>query len=197
MNNDRLKQQIQFILEIDKLKQVFRQSYLIDGTRFENDAEHSWHLAVMAMLLKEYAMDASLDLSRVLEMVLAHDLVEVYAGDTYVYDEARCKDQHEREEQAAEKLFGLLPTDQGTKFRALWDEFEAKETPEAQYAASLDRLQPILLNYYSQGRSWRQHQVKLEWVLERNNAVKTYTPDLWPIIEEIVQDSLEKGYLLP
>src|SRR5262249_50705513 len=148
--SDRLARQIAFIIEIDKAKQVLRQTLLMDGSRLENDAEHSWHLAVMALLLAEYAGEA-VDLLRVLKMVLIHDLVEIDAGDTFVYDVEALATRREREERAADRIFGLLPADVEEEFRALWEEFEAQATPEARFAAALDRLQPLLHNYHTGG----------------------------------------------
>ena len=161
----RLERQLQFVMEIDKLKQVQRRTWLTDGTRTENAAEHSWHLALMCLLLHEYAADRNLDSLRVLQMLLVHDLVEIDAGDTFVYDEAAAIDKESRERAAADRIFGLLPPDQAGEMRSLWEEFEARQTPEARFAASLDRLQPILHNYHTQGRAWRDHGVTADRVL--------------------------------
>ena len=150
---ERLEKQIRFITEIDKVKNIFRQTYLADGKRKENDAEHSWHLAISAVLLKEH-MKAEADLTKVMVMVLIHDLVEIDAGDTYAYDEVGAATKREREVKAADRIFGLLPEDQGTYFRSLWEEFEAYETAEAKFAHLLDNFQPLLLNDASDGRSW-------------------------------------------
>lgn len=161
---DRLTAQIAFIVEIDKLKQIFRQNVLTDGSRRENDAEHSWHMATMAVVLAEYA-DPATDLARVIRMLLIHDLVEIDAGDTFLYDAAAGADQMARERAAAERLFGLLPADQAQALRALWDEFEARETLDARFARALDRLQPMILNHHSQGGSWRQHGITADQVI--------------------------------
>lgn len=150
----RLTQQISFILEIDQLKQIYRQNLILDGSRRENDAEHSWHLAMMAVVLQEYASEP-VDLSRVLQMVLLHDIVEIDAGDTFCYDVQAGLDKHEREQKAAKRIFGLLPSDQGEELKNLWLEFEAGESPEARFAAVLDRLQPFLNNYHTEGGTWR------------------------------------------
>ena len=155
----RLEQQIRFITEIDKVKNIFRQTYLADGKRKENDAEHSWHIALMAYLLQEHA-EEPVDVPRVMLMVLIHDLVEIDAGDTYAYDSEGAKTKREREVRAAERIFGLLPEDQGRYFRELWDEFEAYESADAKYAHLLDNFQPLLLNDASGGRSWSEHDVK-------------------------------------
>jgi putative hydrolase of HD superfamily len=160
MDDDRLKKQIAFIEEIDGLKKICRKTLLMDGTRCENDAEHSWHLAVMAMLLCEYSAQ-HIDLLRVMKMVLIHDIVEIDAGDTYCYDCEGNVDKREREEKAAERLFSILPADQAAELRALWEEFEECKTPEARFAASLDRFQPLLHNYRTQGRSWKEHRITI------------------------------------
>ena len=155
---ERLEQQIRFIVEIDKVKNIFRQTYLADGKRKENDAEHSWHLALSAVLLKEH-MEEDVDLTRVMIMVLIHDLVEIDAGDTYAYDTAGAATKREREVKAADRIFGLLPEDQGRYFRELWDEFEEYESTDAKFAHLLDNFQPLLLNDASDGISWEEHGV--------------------------------------
>ncbi len=194
---ERLKKQIDFILEIDKLKKIYRQSFITGGEQAENDAEHSWHLALMSILLLEYAGSAENgpDLLRVLKMVLVHDLVEIDAGDTYCYDEEATRDKRRREEKAAERLFGLLPADQAAEFRSLWDEFEERSTPEALFAAALDRLQPVLLNYHTEGRSWKMHGITAEQVLKRNELISEGAPVLWSYVREIIGKAVGKGYL--
>ena len=154
--DERLKQQMDFILEVDKVKNIMRQTYLADGKRKENDAEHSWHLALMAVLLKEYANE-EVDLAKVIPMVLVHDLVEIDAGDTYAYDEAGAATKEEREKKAADRIYGILPKDQGKWLYGLWQEFEAYETPEAKFAHVLDNSQPLFLNDASDGISWTEH----------------------------------------
>ncbi len=190
-----LEKQIHFIIEIDKLKQIYRRTYLMDSSRTENDAEHSWHLAVMAMLLQEYAEARELDISRVMRMVLIHDIVEIDAGDTYLYDEKAAHDKVEREQKAAERLFGLLPDDQAQEFRALWDEFEEKATPEATFAASLDRFQPLLHNYTTKGKSWKDHNVTSDKVLNRCSEIRHGSSALWKYAEGLIHQAVEKGYL--
>ncbi|MEG6570172.1 HD domain-containing protein [Thermoanaerobacterium thermosaccharolyticum] len=194
MDNERIKKQIEFLKEIDKIKQVFRQTLLIDGTRHENDAEHSWHLAMMAMILSEYA-DEKIDVGHVIKMVLVHDIVEIDAGDTFVYDEKGYEDKPEREKKAAERIFNILPKDQADEIRALWDEFEERKTPDAKFASALDRIQPIIHNYYTNGHSWRKHGVKSHQVLERNKIVSKIAPELWKFINDILEDSINKGYI--
>ena len=194
----RLERQIEFILEIDKLKKIIRQTFITGGERLENDAEHSWHLALMCFLFKEYAPvedGAEIDLARVLKMVLIHDLVEIDAGDTYCYDQEAARDKRLREEKAAERIFNLLPEDQAFELRQLWEEFEESATAEARYAAALDRLQPLLLNYHTQGRSWKMHGINMQQVLDRNSAIKETSPELWAYILKILNSARELGYL--
>lgn len=195
MKSKRLDKQIKFILEVDKLKQIFRQTLLIDRSRKENDAEHSWHLAVMALLLSEYANEESLDTFRVIKMLLIHDLVEIDAGDTFAYDEQAQKDKAERERLAAERLFNMLPQDQSAELLGLWREFEDMQTPEAQFAAALDRLQPLLHNYYTEGESWKEHGVTRAQVLRRNKHVRTASETLGTLTEALIEQAVEKGYL--
>ncbi|MEI7879350.1 MAG: phosphopantothenoylcysteine decarboxylase [bacterium] len=191
----RLAQQLAFIREIDKLKRVSRRTLLLDGSRFENDAEHSWHLAVMAVLLKEYANVPAMDLARVIKMVLIHDIVEIDAGDTYCYDEKGNVDKLAREKLAATRIFGLLPAEQQAEFHALWEEFEKRLTPEAQFAAALDRVQPLMHNYFTQGVVWRDHGVTRSKVLDRNRHVQDGSRPLWQFAEALIQDAVERGYL--
>ncbi|NLN65385.1 MAG: HD domain-containing protein [Clostridiaceae bacterium] len=191
---DRLKQQIEFIVELDKLKTVFRQSLLTNKSRYENDAEHSWHLAVMAFLLAEHTKE-KVDLLKVMKMVLIHDVVEIDAGDTYCYDEKAKLDKQEREEKCADRIFNLLPEEQAKEMFALWEEFEAMETPEAKYAAALDRIQPVLLNHASEGRSWKEHGIYVDQVLERNQSIKHSSDKLWSYVKGLLEDAVDKGYL--
>ena len=194
----RLEQQIRFILEIDKVKQIFRRSYLLDVSRKENDAEHSWHLAMMAMLLYEYAGQPELELPRVMKMVLVHDLVEIDAGDVFIYDEQGAVHKAEIERTAADRIFAILPPDQAAEIRGLWDEFEERVTPESRFARAIDRLEPLLLNYYTQGKSWLEHGITVDKVLKVNMPVITEgTPALAEYVERMILESVAKGYLFP
>ncbi len=194
MASERLKKQLLFAAEIDQLKQVFRQTYLLDGTRKENAAEHSWNFALLAVLLAEYAAD-KIDVLRVVKMILIHDLVEIDAGDTYCYEQPGNTVKEERERAAADRIFGLLPDDQADEFRRLWDEFEARETADARYAAALDRLQPLLANYWTDGRSWQEHGVDYETVRAGNAHMELGAPELWRHVEDVLDDAVKKGYL--
>ena len=194
MDLNRLDQQIRFILEVDKLKSVQRQNYLLRQDRHENTAEHCWHLALMALLLAEFA-ESKINLGHLLKLLLIHDLVEIYAGDTYCYDEDATLDQEEREAQAAEKLFGLLPVDQATRLHELRNEFEEGRSSEARFAVSLDRLMPLLLNYYTQGRSWKEHGITANQVLTHNRLIREGSDQLWSFAQSIIEDSISKGYL--
>ena len=191
---ERLKQQMDFLLEVDKLKFINRQTYLSDGTRRENDAEHSWHLALMAVLLSEHA-DEEVDLLKVITMVLIHDLVEIDAGDTYAYDEAGKQTQRIREEKAAERIFAMLPKDQGEKFRALWEEFDAYETPEAKFAHVCDNVQPLMLNHATGGKSWRERGIRRSQVEKRNSRVGESSRTMKAYVEGILDKNVEKGNL--
>ena len=194
---DRLQRQLAFILEIDKLKHVVRRTLLLDGSRRENDAEHSWHFALMAVLLSEYASDQSLDVLRAVKMALVHDLVEIDAGDTYAYDSAGMQDKDDREPRAAKRIFGLLPSEQGAELCALWEEFEAMATPESRYANALDRLQPMLHNYHTGGTSWLEHGVHADQVRGRCAPIHSGAPELGVYIDQLIDDAVDKGYLLP
>ena len=191
----RLEQQLSFIIEIDKVKNIFRQTYLSDKNRKENDAEHSWHIALMAILLKEYA-EESVDVLKVMTMVLVHDLVEIDAGDTYAYDEAGHETKRQRELAAADRIFGMLPDDQGKYLRALWDEFEAYETADAKYAHLLDNLQPLLLNDASGGIAWLEHEVKKSQIYKRNARIEETSAVIWEKMREIVEEHIEKGNVI-
>jgi putative hydrolase of HD superfamily len=190
----RLARQIAFVVELDKLKQVLRQTVLIDRSRQENDAEHSWHLTAMVLVLGEYAAPG-VDLLRVLEMLVIHDVVEIDAGDTFLYDRAGADGQAAREERAADRLYGMLPTDQGAALRALWREFEAGETPDARFARALDRLQPLLHNYYTEGAMWRAHGVRAADVLAKKAAIERGSPALWRYAEDLIRECIAKGWL--
>ncbi len=190
----RLTQQIQFILEIDRLKHILRQTLLVDASRQENSAEHSWHLAIMAIVLAEYAPTGT-DMSRAIQMLLIHDLVEIDAGDTFCYDVQGNLDKADREQRAADRIFGLLPPDLEAELRLLWEEFEARETATAQFAAALDRIQPLLHNYKTAGGTWKKHGVSIDQVWKRMEPVKQGTPDLWEWVEAIVAESVAAGYI--
>ena len=194
MPQDRLTRQLDFLVQMDALKQVFRQTLLIGDRRPENDAEHSWHLALMAVILQEHAA-VEVDITRVLTMHLIHDLVEIHAGDTFAYDEAGHEDKEERERAAADRIFVLLPDDQGQEMRALWDEFEERVTPESRYAAALDRLQPLLLNYHTDGAAWVKHGIRHEQVIERNAHISEGAPALWDFARRLIDDALTEGKL--
>ena len=191
----RLVQQIKFIAEADKLKEIFRQTINTQSRRQENDAEHSWHLCLCVIVLAEHANHPGLDILRVLKMVIIHDLVEIDAGDTFAYDTAAMAGQHEREAIAAERLFGLLPADQFAEFRALWDEFEAKVTPEAKFATAVDRFQPMLLNCLTQGAAWNRHGITHDRVMDRNRHIADGCADLWKFAEQMVQEAVDAGHL--
>lgn len=188
----RLHTQIGFLLEIDKLKQIFRQTYLLDETRKENDAEHSWHFAMYAVLLAEYANE-KVDLLKVVKMALIHDLVEIDAVDTFLYDEVGNADKAEREEKAAERIFGLLPPDVGEELHALWVEFEAKETAEAKFAGAIDRLQPFLHNIHTDGRAWGEHGISAKQIRERNGVIENGSEDLWAYAVSLLDEAVAKG----
>ena len=192
--SERLTRQIDFILAVDQLKQVYRKTRLIDDGRRENDAEHSWHLALMAVVLREYATE-EVDIARVLAMHLIHDLVEIDVGDTYAYDEAGQSDRAERERVAAARIFGLLPADQGATLLALWEEFEARQTPEARYAAALDRLHPMLLNYHTDDSAWHRHGIGRDQVLAFNRHMEEGAPKLWQYARRMINAAVAEGKL--
>jgi putative hydrolase of HD superfamily len=196
-SEDRLERQIRFVREIDRLKQIQRQTLLMDRSRQENSAEHSWHMAVMAILLAETAETRALDLLQVLKMLLVHDIVEIDAGDTFCYDEDGRQDQHEREKAAADRIFGMLPDDQASHLRKLWEEFEARKTPEARFAAALDRLQPVLHNLVTKGLQWRVHGVKKAQVTARNRRMEEGAPALWHYARALIEEAVEKRHLQP
>ena len=194
MTISRLTQQIQFIIEIDQLKQVLRQTLLNDGSRRENSAEHSWHLAMMVIVLAEYAPQGVALLSAI-KMVLVHDLVEIDAGDTFCYDVQGNESKAQREAQAALRLFGLLPADQASELRSLWEEFEAQETPTAKFAAALDRIQPLLHNQQNRGGTWLIHGITRDQVMKRMAPVETGAPELWLFVQQVIEDCVAAGYL--
>lgn len=194
MSSDRLSQQIAFIIEIDKLKSVLRQTLVTDGSRRENSAEHSWHLAVIAPLLAEYAPEP-VEVNRAIRMLLVHDIVEIDAGDTFAYDTQGNESKAEREMQAADRIFGLLPEDQQEEYRALWEEFELRETADSRFANALDRLQPLLNNYRTQGGTWRIHKLNRTQVVKRMEPVREFLPSVYPIVEEYLSNACARGWL--
>jgi putative hydrolase of HD superfamily len=196
MTTKRLEEQIAFLLEIDRLKHVYRQTYLLDRSRHDSDVEHSWHFAMMALVLAEYA-PGEIDLFKVVKMALVHDIVEIDVGDVFIYERNDPEGHYAREKAAAERLFGLMPPDQAKEYVALWEEFEARETPEAKFAAAIDRLDPLLHNIYTEGMSWREHGVTADQVLAINGRIGQSAPELWEMIEAMVQDCVDKGYLKP
>lgn len=190
--HERLKKQLDFILEIDKAKNILRQTHLSGHGRRENDAEHSWHMAIMAVLLKEYANE-EVDVLKVITMLLIHDLVEIDAGDTYAYDEKGNESRPERERRAADRIYGMLPEDQGWKLRELWEEFEAYESPEARYAHMLDNFQPLILNDSNDGGDWRSHGVKKSQIYKRNAKTAQGSETVWSYMQELIQNNIDKG----
>lgn len=194
MDMERLHKQLEFVMEMDKLKYITRQSYVADGSRHEDDAEHSWHLALMAMLLSEYANE-KVDVLHVIKMVLIHDAVEIDAGDTYAYDDAGNATKREREEKAADRIFNILPEDQAKEMRDIWEEFEAGETAEAKFANSLDRIQPIMLNDITGGRAWREHNVAATQVIKRNSNSHLGSEALWSHAASLIEKNKELGNL--
>ena len=189
----RLREHLTFLIEIDKLKTVLRQSPLAAAPRRENDAEHSWHLALMVLVLAEYA-DEPVDVGHTIKLVVVHDLVEIYAGDTPIYDAEAGVSQQEREVAAADRLFGILPTDSGRVLRALWDEFEARETPEARFAKAMDRLQPLLLNWMAKGGTWRTPGVTADGVRSRKAVIGEASTTLWEAATHLIDEGERRGW---
>lgn len=191
---ERMKKQMAFALEIDKVKNIFRQTHLSSHGRNENDAEHSWHMAVMAYLLKEYANE-EVDIAKVMLMCLIHDIVEIDAGDTYAYDTEGLKTQKAREDVAKERIFSILPEEQKEEFTALFDEFEAYETAESRFVHAIDNLQPLMLNNSNNGGDWREHDVTAEQVYSRQRKTKLGSERLFEITDRIIKDNIQKGNL--
>lgn len=215
MENERLKKQLEFLLTLDKLKNVYRQTYILcddlpQGSkefddnfkekkplpRRENDAEHSFSLAIAAAVLAEYSNEP-VDITKVMKMVLVHDAVEIYAGDTYCYDDEGAKTKETREKAAAEKIFGTLPEEQAAEYRALWDEFERNDTPEARFSNAMDRIQPLLLNYSREGYSWKEHGVNSSQVRKRFDIVKDGSAKLGKMVDDLLDKAIENGFLIP
>lgn len=192
--NEHLHEQMNFLIEIDKLKTIERKTKIMHGARLENDAEHSWHLAMMALVLHDHA-NTKLDLFKVIKMLLIHDLVEIDAGDTFAYDAKGHEDKQERELKAAERLFGMLPEPQGQQFKQLWLEFENKETDEAKFAASLDRLQPLIHNRKNDGDTWLTYNITSQQVLQRNKEIANGSDTLWQYAHSLIEKSIADGIL--
>lgn len=195
IQNERLRQQVAFLMEIDKLKSVIRRSPLVNLARFENSAEHSWHLAMAAILLSEYAVDKNLDTMHTVRLLLVHDLIEIDAGDTYCYDENGRQDQRQREAAAADRIFSLLPEDQKRVTRELWEEFENRQTAEARFAHAVDRLMPLLHNYFTEGRSWRKNGIRRAQVEKRMASIRPGSELLHSVVADLIEDSVRRGYL--
>ncbi|EGQ9765402.1 HD domain-containing protein [Vibrio alginolyticus] len=192
---ERLEKQLALVIELDKLKSILRRTRVKSAEgRLENSGEHSWHVALMAILMEEHA-NAPVDICRVMKMLLIHDVVEIDAGDTFVYDTAASQEQAEKEIRAAERLFGMLPSDQEQELLALWHEFEAAQTDDAEYAKALDRLIPMLLNYHNNGQSWKEHGVSREQALTINKRIEFGSVTLWDKAKELIEEATEKGWL--
>ncbi|MBQ7582748.1 MAG: HD domain-containing protein [Lachnospiraceae bacterium] len=194
--NERLNKQLKFTGEIDQMTSVLRRTLLIDKSRRENDAEHSWHIAVMAMLFSEYAKEKP-DVGRVVQMCVVHDLVEIYAGDTFAYDVSGNEDKEVREKKAADKLFAILPPEQGSMIRSLWEEFDAMETADAKYAACMDRIQPFFHNTLTDGHTWVEGGTCRAQVEQRTAVIKEFMPEVYQWIEASIDRAIENGWLKP
>jgi putative hydrolase of HD superfamily len=195
-DQERFEKQLAFIREIDKEKMIGRQSYLTDGKTLENDAEHAWHMAIMTVLLKEYANE-DIDVLKTITMLLIHDLVEVYAGDTYAYDEEGKKTQAEREAKAADRIYSILPEDQGEYLKSLWVEFEEQKTPEAKFARTMDCFQPLILNDATNGKAWKEHEVRRSWVYKRNQTTANGSSDIWDYAREnLIEKNVRNGNII-
>ncbi|MBB5219972.1 putative hydrolase of HD superfamily [Treponema rectale] len=194
--NNRLKKQLEFALEIDKEKNIFRQTHLSGHGRNENDAEHAWHMAIMAYILKEHS-NQEIDIAKVMIMCLIHDIVEIDAGDTYAYDEEGKKTQKEREEKAKERIFSLLPDDQKKELAAVFEEFEEAQTPEAKFVRAMDNLQPLMLNNSNNGDDWRAHNVTAEQVYGRQSKTRAGSETLFEITDTIIKENIKKGNIKP
>ena len=195
MDSNRFQKQIDFIFEIDKEKEIYRQTHLKGYKRQENDAEHAWHMAIMIYLLKEYS-NKEFDTAKAMMMALIHDIVEIDAGDTYAYDKENLATQKEREEKAADRIFGMLPTEQKKEMLALFAEFEAGETSEAKFARVMDNFQPILLNDSNNGEDWRLHKIKKSQVINRQKTSKKGSEEIWNYTKELIENNVRKGNLI-
>lgn len=192
MDKERFRKQLDFILEADKEKDIFRQTHLSGHGRQENDAEHAWHMAIMIYLLKEYANE-EIDVAKAMMMALIHDIVEIDAGDTYAYDTAGLETQKERETQAAERIFGLLPEDQKAELKGLFEEFEAYETPESKFAHTMDNFQPLLLNHSNDGGDWKAHDVCKTQIMNRHKKTRLGSEIIGEYAEQMIKENVEKG----
>lgn len=192
--SEKLQQQIRFLMELDKLKSVLRRTLLTHEPRLENSGEHSWHVSVVALIFAEYANE-SIDLLRVLKMLLVHDIVEIDAGDVYIYDVQANEGKVERERDAARRIFGLLPAEQAKELLELWEEFEAKATPEAKFAGACDRITPLLHNYHAKGHSWQEHGIQKHEVIAINQVIEEGSTELWKAAREVIEESVRLGYL--
>lgn len=195
MDRERFKKQLDFVLEIDKEKEIYRQTHIKGYKRQENDAEHAWHMAIMIYLLKEYANE-EFDVAKAMMMALIHDIVEIDAGDTYAYDTKNLATQEEREEKAANRIFGMLPDEQKKEMLDLFYEFEEGKTPEAKFAKTMDNFQPILLNDSNNGKDWRVHQIKKSQVVNRQKSSQLGSKDIWEYISELIERNVKKGNLI-
>ena len=192
---DRLDKQIEFVLEVDKVKNILRQTHITGYQRQENDAEHSWHMALMIYLLKEYA-NREFDVAKAMMMALIHDVVEIEAGDTYAYDPEMLKSKDEREQKAAERIFGMLPDDQQKEFYDLFYEFEKGETMEAKFVKAMDNFQPLLLNNYNNGNDWKRFNIKKSQVVKRQSTSRPGSEKIWQVTEKIIEQNTQKGNLI-
>ncbi|MEJ6950797.1 HD domain-containing protein [Natronospora cellulosivora (SeqCode)] len=191
--DEKLKKQLDFIYEVDKVKAIFRHTKLFDNSRYENDAEHSWHIAMMAIILSEYANE-EIELAKVLKMVLIHDLVEIDAGDYIVYTD-KVEEKAEKEMEAAKRIFAILPEEQGKELLELWQEFEKRETPEARFAAAIDRLEPLMQNYYTEGHAWKKHNICSKDILKANKHISEGSEKLWEYAEGMIRECVDKGLI--
>jgi putative hydrolase of HD superfamily len=192
--SSRVEQQLAFLLELDKAKSVYRRSYVTTEDRNENDGEHMWHLAMFVLVLAEHAGEP-IDVLRTLQLVLVHDIVEIDAGDAFIYDDEARLAKEAAEHLAADRIYRLLPDDQRDEFRAMWDEFEARATPESRFAAAVDRLQPLMLNAATDGRAWREHGVTADRVRAINASIERGSPELWRVAQALIDGAVAKGYL--
>lgn len=194
MSSDNSLAQIEFLIEIDKLKKILRQTWLVDNSRQENSAEHTWHAALSALIFSEYANESDLDLLHVMKMLLIHDLVEIDAGDTFLYGDHLDSEKYEAEQEAAKRIFGLLPPEQGQSLLEIWEEFESMSTPEAKFAKAVDSLQPILMAYGNEGASWKKHNLHKTDVLEKKKKIQLGSEHLWKLTQELLDEASERGY---